>query len=283
MSMQPRLAIAHIHKTAGTTLSAALKYAFGGRYCLATSRDPAAAFLSADEVRSMTGVYPNLEVVMSHDVRPFGDLHEAFPGLSYATFVRDPVVRCASHYQYDLQRGGVDLPLEEWLGHDVSPNRQVRHLAGPGATGDDAVALVEDRVDFVGVTEHFDASLLMMAAVYGFARLGYVRKWSAPSDDIKRRLLDDPVARAMLEDANREDLVLYRHVVDEVLPRQEAAYGPTLAADVEAFREANRRMRPRNLYLSPRYAWYVAKWRLAYQPRVDRARERAEQRRHQPV
>ena len=273
--MNPRLAIAHIHKTAGTTLSAALKAAFGGRYCLVTSRDPWGPHLSAAEVRSMRTVYPNLEVLMGHDVRPTGDLHEAWPDLSYATFVRDPVVRCASHYQYDVQRGRVDLPFEEWITHDVSPNRQVRHLAGAHATGADAVRLLEERVDFVGVTEHFDASLVMMAAFYGFSRLAYVRKWSAPNDDIKRRLLDDPKTRALLEEANREDMVLYRHVLDEVLPRQEAAYGPALEADVAAFREANGSLRPRDLYLSPRYAWYVAKWRFGYQPWVDRVRDRA--------
>jgi hypothetical protein len=281
--MNPRLAIAHIHKTAGTTLSAALKVAFGGRYCLVTSRHPGAAYLSAAEVRSMARVYPNLEVLMGHDVRPIGDLHEAWPGLSYATFVRDPVVRCASHYQYDVQRGGVDLPFEEWITHDASINRQVRHLAGDGATAADAVDLLEARVDFVGATEHFDASLVMMAAFHGFPRLAYVRKWSAPSDDIKHRLLADPASRALLEEANREDMVLYRHVMDEVMPRQEAAYGPTLEADVAAFGEANRSLRPRDLYLSPRYAWYVAKWRVAYQPWVDRARNRAVRLSRQPV
>lgn len=281
--MNPRLAIAHIHKTAGTTLSAALKFAFGGRYCLVTSRDPDASFLSAAEVRSMGRVYPRLEVLMGHDVRPFGDLHEAFPGLSYATFVRDPIVRCASHYQYDLQRGGVDLPLEEWITHEVSPNRMTRHLAGPGATAADAIAVLEDRVGFVGVTEHFDASLVMMAAFHGFPRLAYVRKWSAPDDAIKQRVLADPRTRALLEDANREDLALYRHVVEEVLPRQEAAYGPSLEADVAAFREANAGVRLRHLYLDPRYAWYVAKWRLAYQPWVGRARSRAEEHREAPA
>lgn len=274
-TMNPRLAIAHIHKTAGTTLSGALKAAFGGRYCLVTARDPFAPYFGAEELHAMRRVYPNLEVLMGHDVRPFGDLHEAAPGLSYATFLRDPIVRCASHYQYDLQRGGVDLPFEEWITHEVSPNRQVRHLAGPGATGADAVAMVEGRVDFVGLTEHFDASLLMMGAFYGFPRVGYVRKWSAPTDDIKRRLLDDPHTRALLEEANREDMVLYRHVIDEVMPRQEAAYGPSLVADVEAFRKANRALKQRHLTMRPGYAWYVAKWRLAYQPWVDRARASA--------
>ncbi|MBU1493646.1 MAG: hypothetical protein KJ956_06745 [Actinobacteria bacterium] len=280
--MNPRLAIAHIHKTAGTTLSAALKIAFGGRYCLVTARDPAAPFFDAGELRALRRVYPRLEVLMGHDIHPYGDLHQAVPGLSYATFLRDPVVRCASHYQYDVQVGGVDLPLEEWLSHEVSPNRQVRHLAGPGATGDDAIAVVEDRVDFVGVTEHFDASLLMMAARYGFRRVGYVRKWSAPANEIKQRVLDDPANRALLEEANREDMVLYRHVLDEVLPRQEAGYGPSLTADVAAFQESNRAMKPRHLYLRPGYAWYVAKWRIAYQPWVDRARAAADRVR-QPV
>ena len=271
--MHPRLAIAHIHKTAGTTLSGALKGAFGGRYCLVTSRDPESPFFGADEVRAMRWAYPNLEVLMGHEVRPYGDLHEAFPDISYATFLRDPLTRCASHYQYDVQRGGVDIPFEDWITHEASPNRQVRFLAGPDATAAEAIAMVEDRIDFVGLLEHFDASLVMMASVYGFPWLGYVRKWSAPTDDIKKRLLADPASRALLEDANREDMALYRHVVDEVLPRQEAAHGPSLLADVAEFQEANRALRQWQLNLRPRYAWYVAKWRVAYQPWVDRSRK----------
>jgi len=269
-TMKPRLAIAHIHKTAGTTLSGALKAAFGGRYCLVKARGSETPLFGADDLRALRRIYPNLEVLMGHGIRPYGDLHEAVPGLSYATFVRDPIVRCASHYQYDIQRGGVDLPFEEWITHDVSPNRQTRHLAGPGASGADAIEILEERVGFVGAAEFFDASMVMMAAWYGFPRLGYVRKWSAPADDIKQRLLDDPASRRLLEEANREDMVLYGHVIDEILPRQEAAYGPTLADDVEYLRTENRALNRRDLYLRPGYAWYVAKWRLAYQAWADR-------------
>lgn len=269
-TMNPRIAIVHIHKTAGTTLSGVLKAAFGGRYCLVSARDTDAPFFGADDLRALRHLYPRLEVLMGHDIRPYGDLHESAPGLSYVTFLRDPVVRCASHYQYDVQVGGVDLPLEEWLTHEVSSNRQTRHLAGPGATASDAIDMVEDRIGFVGTVEQFDASLVMLASFYGFPWLGYTRKWSAPADDIKRRLLDDPASSEMLAEANREDLALYRYVADEVLPRQEAAYGPSLAADVDAFREGNRSVTRWRMNLRPRYAWYVAKWRLAYQPWVNR-------------
>jgi hypothetical protein len=273
--MKPHLAIAHIHKTAGTTLSGVLKAAFGGRYCLVESPDPAAPFFGAAHLMQMRRLYPRLEVLMGHEIHPYGDLHDAAPGLSYATFLREPILRCASHYQYDVQVGGVHLPLEEWITHEVSPNRQTRHLAGPGATASDAIAVLEDRVDFVGLTEEFDASLVMMAAGYGFPRLGYVRKWSAPRDDIKRRILDDPASVDILVEANREDVALYRYAVEEIFPRQEAAYGPRLASDLAEFREANRSVTKRSMYLRPGYAWYVAKWRLAYRPWVERRRAAA--------
>jgi hypothetical protein len=123
----------------------------------------------------------------------------------------------------------------------------------------------------------------MMAAFYGFPWLGYPRKWSAPTDDIKRRLLNDPASRQMLVEANREDLALYRYVADEVLPRQEAAYGPSLVADVEAFREGNRSVTRWGMNLRPRYAWYVTKWRLAYQPWVHRKRAANREKASAPV
>jgi hypothetical protein len=281
--VHPRIAIVHIHKTGGTTLSGVLKSSFGGRHCLVSAEDPEAPFFSADDLRRLRRFYPFIRSIMGHDIRTYGDLDAAAPGLTYITMLRDPLVRCASHYQYDVQRGGIDIPFEEWITHDVSPNRQTRHLAGPGASAADAIGVLEERVGFVGLVERYDESLVMMRRALGLREIRYARKWTAPSDDIKRRLLEDPRSRDLLVEANREDLEVYRHSLEVMFPRQVAAYGADLEGDVAAFREVNRGVNRWRMYARPRYAWYVAKWRLLYDPWVRRRRRLALQNSVAPV
>lgn len=276
--MHPRIAVVHIHKTGGTTLSGVLKSSFGGRHCLVSAEDPHAPFYTAEDLGRLRRLYPSVTSIMGHEIRTYGDLDATAPGLSYLTFLRDPLVRCASHYQYDVQRGGVDIPFDEWITHEVSPNRQTRHLAGPEATAADAVRVLEERIRFVGVVERYDESLVMMRRALRVPEIRYARKWTAPSNDIKRRLLDDPRTREMLVEANRDDLEVYRHALEEIHPRQVQAYGPSLADDVAAFREQNLGMSRWRMYARPRYAWYVAKWRLLYQPWLRRRRRKARER-----
>jgi hypothetical protein len=274
--MDLRIAVVHVHKTGGTTLSSVFKRSFGGRHCSVISTDSCAPFFAADQLLELRRWYPRLHSIMGHDIKAYGDLHTAAPNVRYVTFLRDPVARCASHYQYDVQVGGVDLPFEEWITQDVSPNRHTRHLAGPDATAGDAISLLEERFSFVGLIEQYDESLLMMQRKLGLPDVRYAKRWTAPDNQIKRNLLSDPASLALLKEANAEDIRLHRHVVDEIYPRQQAAYGRGLDGDLEAFQAANVETTKWDMYFRPRYAWYVAKWRLGYRPWAKRRRARTQ-------
>ena len=265
------IAVVHIHKTAGTTLAGVFKRSFGGRHCDVRLTDREAGHLTPDGLRQLRRWYPRLKSILGHPVRVYAGLEEAAGDIEYVTFLRDPVVRTASHYQYDVQRGGVDLPFEEWVAHDAVRDRQTRILAGPDGTAEQAIELL-GRFSFVGRADRFDESLVMMRRFVGVPDVRYASKWVAPTDDIKKRLLDDPASVALLESVNQNDMRVWQHVVDEVYPKQIALFGPGLANEVAALKEANRRMTTRRMYAHPRYAWYVAKWRLGYSPWVDRRR-----------
>jgi hypothetical protein len=125
------------------------------------------------------------------------------------------------------------------------------------------------------LTEKFDESLVMLGRKVGIKDLRYASKWVAPSDGIKKRLLSDPETREMLAAVNREDLAVYEHLVREIYPKQKAEYGIGLDTDVAWFRRHNQGITQRRLYAGHRYATYVAKWRWAYHPWVERRRARA--------
>jgi hypothetical protein len=268
------LAVVHIHKTAGTTLASVLKHAHGATHCDVLSEDPAAPFFSAADLQRLRRWYPRLRSILGHDVRVYSDLEAAVPGIDWVAFLREPLTRTASHYQYDLQRGGVGLPFEEWITHEAVRDRQTRIIAGPDGTAEEAIALL-GRFSLVGLTERFDESLVMLRRRVGLREIRYASRWVAPSNDIKKRLLADPATREMLAAANREDLALYEHVVRELYLKQQAEHGPGLEAETAAFHSANQGISKWRLYASPRYAAYVAKWRWGYHPWVERRRRRA--------
>src|SRR3972149_1040483 len=93
------IGVGHIHKTAGHTLQGP---------------------------HGRRRFYPRLRSILGHGVRVYTGLEREIPDIEYVTFLREPIVRTASHYQYDVQRGGVDLPFDEWITHDAVRDRQTR-------------------------------------------------------------------------------------------------------------------------------------------------------------
>lgn len=264
------IAVVHIHKTAGTTLASIFKRSYGTRHLDVIEIDSTTPHLTPDELRVMMDrYYPGLDSINAHPVRAYAGLEAVVPHIEYLTFVRDPIERTASHYQYDVQVGGVDLPFEEWVTHDAVLDRMTRIIAGPDATGEEAVEML-GRFSFVGRSDRFDESLVLMQRRLGIPDIRYRSKWVAPANHIKRELLADPESVARLAAVNREDQKVWDHVVSEIYPKQQAEFGPGLDDAVAAFRERNARMTRWRTYAHPRYAAYVAKWRLRYRPWVRR-------------
>jgi len=263
------IGVVHIHKTAGTTLAGVFKRSFGGRHCDVLVADAGVDVLTPDGLRDLRRWYPRLRSILGHGVRVYTGLEREQPDIEYVTFLREPIVRTASHYQYDVQRGGVHLSFEEWITHDAVRDRQTRIIAGPNGSAEEAIALTA-RFSFVGRADRFDESLVMMQRAVGVPDIHYASKWVAPSNDVKKRLLSDRAAVEMIEAVNRDDLALWDHFTTDVYPKQQAEYGLGLTDDLTRFQAANSRMTPFRMYASPHYAAYVAKWRLFYRPWVRR-------------
>ncbi len=147
------------------------------------------------------------------------------------------------------------------------PDRQTRILAGPEASGEEAIEFLA-RFSVVGRSDRFDESLMMMQRKLSIPDIRYRSKWVAPSNQIKRGLLSDPESVEKLAAVNLEDQKVWDHAVAEVYPKQQAEFGPGLDAAVEEFRHRNSRMSRLQAYADPRYLGYVLKWRFRYRPWV---------------
>lgn len=235
------LAFVHIEKTAGLSLQQVLKRSFGTRYCPVERWRFGDQLFSARDYRELRLLYPRLAALGGHWVRPMGDLEEAAPGLRWWTFLREPLARCASHYAHQVQKMGRTLPFEEWIADEHYRDFQTRKLVGrPDAAA--ALELLRERFFFVGLVERFDESLLLLRRRVGedALEIAYRPENLARDASLKEALLESPRTRALLEEANREDRLLYEGVLREIYPGQREAYGPGLEADLERWRRTRR-------------------------------------------
>ena len=176
----------------------------------------------------------------------------------YYTFLREPLVRCASHYQYQVQQQGKTYSFDQWIVRDLKRNPETTRIAGPNGTVRDAIQILRSRFIFVGLVEHFDESLVIFRQRVDDPRLDiwYRRKRVAENDDIKNQLLSDPRTRSLLVEANQLDLELYEFAAKELYPIFRRTYEGSLDRDVAEFKRASEspgRLRPQVNLLATRY------------------------------
>ncbi|MBH03662.1 MAG: hypothetical protein CMP08_06000 [Xanthomonadales bacterium] len=239
------IALIHIKKTAGKTLKHIMRCAYGAAHCDVKRWSDDAHVFSAADLNRLMRINPWLASIAGHSVRSTSDIDQAVADLRFYTFLRDPIKRTVSQYQYSVAQGRCrEGAFDQWIARDTYRNVQTTTIAGV-ADAHAAIAEIESRIAFVGLMERFDESLALM----------------------QDALLGDNAAMQAVHDANLEDQKVFDYVVREVYPRQQkAATRVSVGANGTASagrapRQYNRRFFTNGLY---RYAVYkpaVALWR----------------------
>lgn len=214
--------LAHIHimKTAGQTVCDILRNSLMPHHCDLRVGDLA----TADDIKFAKNIYPNLQSIAGHSVRPRGDLLQV-PGIRFFVFLREPVARCVSHYQFERIRNRRRTDFLSWLARNA--DCQTKILSGT-RNPHRAIDVLENHVEFVGLVEEFDQSLRALRNWSGYdLELDYQSRNIAQDQTIKAEVLSNADFVQALVDANAADWVLYRHVVDNVFPRLLDEYSET--------------------------------------------------------
>lgn len=252
------LAFIHIHKTGGTTIQWILRSSFGPRHCEAEPLNvrplhlmPWQVPVSANDLQHLSRLYPHLESIGGHCVQPHMDLEKNDPEINYFTFMRDPLKMRASMYQHGVQAlGEQNCVFEDWLREEQSQNRQTKMIAGK-ADVDKAIRVIQDRNVFVGLTDRFDESLLLLKSlVANNLNISYKRMNMASGSTITQSLLSSARTRQMLIEGNEADLKLYDFVKHELYPAYQREYGKSLAEDVSQYKASLSRFSRRSVTLS---------------------------------
>lgn len=278
------LVFVHINKTAGSTMRYILRSSYGSRHCdvepwsAPWSETP----FSADDLRRLRRLYPSLASIAGHRLTGYADLEEEPETLDYFTFLRDPLKMCASRFQYHVDHRKKDVEFDDWIQRDWLRDAQTTRLAGtPDAR--EAIEVIRRKRIFVGLTEHFDESLVLLKALRApDLDIRYERVNVARRNSLAEELLSNPRTRQALVDANRADLELYRYAREELFPATRREYGPTLAEEAAGLRQDSRRVWNRRRLAACRlksalvykpalrfYRWRQAGWLAASERGVD--------------
>jgi hypothetical protein len=233
------LVFIHINKTGGNTVSHILRSSFGLRHCQvepwhAQWTGPP---FSASDLKRLRRFYPNLKSIAGHRITGHVDLQANGLEFKYLTFMRDPLKSCASRFQYKVQVSGKkNLVFEEWIQQDWTRNHQTKWIAGV-AEVDEAIRIIQAKNIFVGLTEHFDESMVLLKSlIANDLNISYKRVNVAQKNTIKERLLTTESTRQMLIEAQKADLELYNYIKQELYPTYQKEYGPSLEANVADYR-----------------------------------------------
>jgi len=233
------LVFVHINKTAGSTVRYILRSSYGSRHCDVepwhSARDDRP--FSTQDLRRLRRIYPRLASIAGHRVTGHTELREHGTEFAYFTILRDPLKLCASRFQYHIDhRKKTHLVFEEWIRQDWLRNAQTQRIAGT-QNADDAIRIIGEREMFVGLTERFDESMVLLKALRaGDLDIGYSPVNVAKKSSIASELLADERSREALVDANGADLALYEYVTRELYPGFERDFGDGLADAVADYR-----------------------------------------------
>jgi Sulfotransferase family len=205
----------HIPKTAGSTFQFILENTFGISACH-TDHTKQKIF-QQDDFAFAQKFFPCMKSLAGHNlVDPLG---LNVPGAFHMTFLREPVARVFSHYQESVRSAGNRLGFEESLRQkEYMENLHVKLMAGERNL--DKAKRYLERCSFVGFTEKFNLSLKILGNLSPYPlNLNYKRRRTAPANDNRKTLADDPRMVELARKHNQLDVALYDFALKEIFPR----------------------------------------------------------------
>ncbi len=233
----------HIEKAAGTTLHTIFlnnywSYVHVTPRVYWTNKEKNA--LLAEEVLRLGKILKFSQGFGGHTVRNYLG-YESVLGrkVKYITFLRDPVKRYISHYNYQKNIMGIDWSLDDFLAEEKFSNFMTKRITGSYDL-ERAKKQLTTSFSFVGLTEYFDQSLLIMKyrlfdECFG---LSYQKR------NVARPYQPESLSEKHIQHVkqnNQLDLELYEHAKDIFENRYRKEYPGNLCKDLEELEKKKRK------------------------------------------
>ena len=154
----------HIPKTAGTSLKFLLRRYFGTKQMDAIhNKNQKDSSYQPNDLKNEKWLYSRLGLVAGHCVKPHVDFKDLNNDLEWFTFLRKPTKRFISHYIHEQTNlnPNYKMDLIDWSKRYKRQNWSVRMIAGEENLNK-AQDMLHEKFKFIGLTESFDESVLLM-------------------------------------------------------------------------------------------------------------------------
>ena len=221
----------HVPKAGGSTLHKIIERQYDKKYIFDTHHNQQ----QHQKVESLKSIpeekRKQLKVIKGH--MPFG-LHEYMSQpCSYITYLRDPVKRIISHYYYVLSNkkhylylpvSEKNMSLEDYIDSGLTPelyNHQTRmfseltkfsHNNFEDCTTqhfEKAKQILEEHFCMVGLTDHFDESLLLLKEQFDWNNVYYFKRKTNKLNPGQKQVSDRIIEK--IKDYNQHDIALYAY------------------------------------------------------------------------
>jgi hypothetical protein len=246
------LVFVHIQKCAGTSLRKILLREYQGRQHVQLLPNvftrPEGSFQEVSRIAAEPP--PEIRVIHGH-IMFWPDIAWS-PDTRFFTLLRDPVERVISHFHWLCERSTrfrEKMDLDSALSDGAIPdNLQTRVLSAsfapvgevPEKALEQAIASL-DRFSVVGLTEHFEESLVLLSHEFGWRRTTYERANVTPGRTPRTEIAPETVE--LIQHLNSLDMKLYAHARTR-FDRDVARQGDGFRIEAAALRSANERLPP---------------------------------------
>ena len=175
--INPMFVFLHVPRTGGTTLGTIFRGQFPERavrhFDMGVNDEDWDEFITGGEIDKYTALMGHIEYEKAKKI--------PIP-CTYITMIRHPVERAISEYRFVISQEDnpnheacKSMKLLEYVSSKYFPdNLQSGYLCGIDPPPQDAVMLIEENIDFIGIMEKFDESLALLRMFYGWSALYYV-------------------------------------------------------------------------------------------------------------
>lgn len=214
-----RFYFSHIEKAAGTTLHEIFRnndlfYYMVSPYKFSKDIDNQECYLTTDELCKIVKYMPDFKGFGGHNVRPFENYEKCFEENIYGIiFLRNPITRYTSHYYHQKYKMRIDWTFDEFLLHDGFNNFMSKKICGE-ENSEKAIKLIEEKDIFIGITEDFDASLLLLKKFlysHNIFSQQFDIRYESQNINFKKRNEELDKFYNQIVNNNAEDLKLYNY------------------------------------------------------------------------